>query len=241
MKQPNPGSPHAASRLKSGRHSKLKGFTLTELLVVITIIAVLVALMFPLIGKIREKAHATKCVGNLKQWGIAVQSYASDNNGNVQWSDWPSIGSASRFYETSLGGIFDKASATMDGKSVYATQLYRRCPAQKWDKTGNGPVGYAMVRPDPKIPSSPVYNLRTAANPSMLLVMMDANSSGFVMNGSADLASSVAPLCKGPDDRHSHTAHAMFGDGHVGAYQWADIDGDSEEEQAMLKQWFTLR
>ena len=241
MKKPRLSRPLAAARFKAGMVPKSNGFTLVELLVVITIIIILVAIGFPMMKMFREKSEATKCVSNLKMWGIAINIYASDNNGNIQWSDWPSIGSASRYYETSLGGDKLTGTAVMDTKKVYLTQLYRRCPAQKWNKTGNGPVGYAFVRPNPKIPSSGVYNLRTATNPGSLLLMIDGNASAFVLNGSADLATAVQPLCQGDESRHRHNANALFGDGHVGVYKWSDMDGDSEEEQAMLAQWFTLR
>jgi prepilin-type N-terminal cleavage/methylation domain-containing protein/prepilin-type processing-associated H-X9-DG protein len=52
-----------------------RGFTLLELLVVIGIIAVLAAMLFPAIQKLRELANRTKCINNLRQIGLAMQSH----------------------------------------------------------------------------------------------------------------------------------------------------------------------
>ena len=54
-------------------------FTLIELLVVIAVIALLIALLVPVLGKAREQGRRVACMGNIRQFMIGIQAYASDH------------------------------------------------------------------------------------------------------------------------------------------------------------------
>lgn len=54
------------------------GFTLVEMLVVLGIVALMAALLFPAFAHVREKGHQTSCASNMRQLGLALSAYAID-------------------------------------------------------------------------------------------------------------------------------------------------------------------
>jgi len=59
---------------------RVHAFTLIELMVVVAIIAVLVAILLPSLGRAKESARRTACATNLHGYGIALQSYTTEFN-----------------------------------------------------------------------------------------------------------------------------------------------------------------
>ncbi|HEY1067946.1 MAG TPA: DUF1559 domain-containing protein, partial [Pirellulales bacterium] len=99
--------------MRSTPVKKLRAFTLIELLVVITIIAILIALLLPAVQAIRASARTLQCSNNLKQYGLALNSY------HALYKQFPFNGAWYPYDATRKGSMHVKLLPFMEGGSFY--------------------------------------------------------------------------------------------------------------------------
>ena len=81
------------------------GFTLVEMLIVIAIISILAAILFPVFAKARSNARKTTAMSNLKQIGVALAMYSADYDGHLpnRWPGW--FGYGEFYWEVENGDL----------------------------------------------------------------------------------------------------------------------------------------
>lgn len=121
----------SSERVNRGRATRFRGFTLTELLVAIGIVAILAAALFPLTRRVRATLQATEALHRIRQCGGIVIQRASDNHNLLLIH---ASGTSSNMRDLRLYGMVEEVLRGGDvGEFVYT-------PAYESQASGTWPV-----------------------------------------------------------------------------------------------------
>jgi prepilin-type N-terminal cleavage/methylation domain-containing protein/prepilin-type processing-associated H-X9-DG protein len=202
------------------------GFSLIELLVVVSIIAVLAGMLLPGVRMVRDAARATQCTSNLRQLQLANATYKSDNGYWIPGYDNTFAGS--RFWIQSrdfIASYTDDKVTDADNTHIPAGQF---CPASRppasWDKMSYS-YGYncnATMAPA----GQPWYFHPTDAG---IVSFADGLDWFLSYGGLSNYYVTGSPKPEGARSsqstafRHHGTAQVAFYDGHVTSMKFTEL------------------
>ena len=224
---------------------KRQGFSLVELLVVVAAIAILMGLLLPALKVAKQKAFQTFCANNMKQMGLAINSYTIDND------DWMPLSRIVPPYPPIPGNVYSWLSEIheyIDGKPLTSTHISNvfTCPAGEREVCWTGGNGgnymydtylgnYSVTWGYPTYASYGPRKLGRCRAPANCAVVIDGQ------NKTKDLCifdfGSFATAVAYVHFRHSKGTNVLLADAHVEWDNFAKTDDAIRERYRYEQSW----
>jgi prepilin-type N-terminal cleavage/methylation domain-containing protein/prepilin-type processing-associated H-X9-DG protein len=186
-----------------------RGFTLIELLVVIAVIAILGTIAYPVYTGVQERAKVTKDMSNLRQIGLATQTYMNDNDGVL-------------FSTTAGGGIWMAQLHPKYASSwnVFHSPFDTRAPSEL---PANAPISYGLNGVSPSIIGMAADKI---SKPSIFILFAPAQAPGPAVgftggtNAPVTVYRNITPAASGGTHNNRKRINALFADLHSESMDW---------------------
>jgi len=215
------------------------GFTLIELIVVLAVIAILMSMVYPMYMGMSERAKTTKDLNNLRQIGVATQTYLNDSDGILPGSIVPAT--------TWMSQLTPKYLSSW---KIFQSPFDTRPSSQLGD--GSTAVSYGIN------PNVYVNNVAIAAtkitNPTGFILFAPAQASGptvsfqgtatspapgvtVIGNGDNTATSNPGGVATGGTHASRQRINALFGDLHCETMSWAAFTVTVSNVPSQPGQW----
>ena len=193
-----------------------RGFTLIELLIVIAIIAILAAILFPVFARARENARRSSCSSNLKQIGLAFLQYAQDYDEKFTPQYTEGSGAAGFVAVNVDSSTADKGWAELLQPYLKSRQIFQ-CPSESTLQAAAGNNEYTDYWYNLNLSRR---NQATIEYSSLCVLGGDgiSDNSQYNMDGLESTAASAVGTGRarvGHGLRHLSGSNYAFADGHV--------------------------